>query len=466
MQFNLKKLILLAAFVALITSLITSLLRTEPNQLYTMVAFSSDGKRIAVQGKRNTQVFECRSEKRLCKFRVFSDITPEHVEFADNQHVLTFGFGKSQSGIYRTVRWHDSNTGLEVRSLPRMSTIEHFSPARDGFVYSNNGTKVISYFSRDPHKTDPTVTGNLQASFESIQGYYHTRPCLHAYYNGTPDELLTNKPSWAHVTEVKDLAGDQGKNPVVELAIRTRFNPEGNRFAVENQDVFSMHNRKTGNVLWQANVNEACRTQFSANGKFVGVETYGESPTVHVFDSETGKALMQRVTVRDYMGAPFAISNDGVLAISRTVESKSGVELWDVYSGKQVGRVGVTLETPNWKGPSVRYSAMFLFWCVLWVLVNKRRFEGSWYSRMAANYVAGVFIIVGFTASVVGLTWFIREFQESLKLYISFDYLLWGNPLFAIIAFLMGSFLILIPGLGMVLGRRPINASERKASRV
>lgn len=457
MNFNLKHLILIAIVVALLISFVTRTFEVELSQVYSTIAISPDGSKVAVQGKTNTQVFDCKTKKRLSKFKVFCDLTPEHVEFADDNHVLTFGFGPGDTGVCRTVRWHEFKSGLQVRAFPRMSTIEHFSPARDGFVYTNNGTREVSFHSLDPFEKKPLATNDINKIFGSTLGLYHSRPMLHGFYNGTAEDILTTEPSWPSTTEIEDLAGDGSVKAITDLAVRVRVAPDGTRFAVENKDVFSMH-EMSGKVLWKSTVKKPSRTQFSANGKFVGVETYGKSPTVFVFNTLTGKLRSKLVTARDQQGAPFAISNDGILAISRTGLSYSGVELWDTANNQQLGHVGVTLSKPNWLLPGLLNTMLFLIWCGAWVLAKKKLYKNSWHSRLASSWPCGIGLILGTALVFFAFAIFTYTVQDSILQNRSYY---WGNALFPALAIGVGTLVFVVPSLRTVLGRSPIGPQEK-----
>ncbi len=364
MKFNLKHLLLAALLIAIFAALISASMRVDVDQTYASIAFSPDSKTVVVQGTFNTQVFGVARGKKMAELDVFSAETPEHVEFVDDQHILSFGF--AHDGRPRAVRWHHWPTGRMIRHYEFTTLWEHFFPAHNGFLYANNLINEVRFYSSDPTKNLPLSKATYPSIFYS--GLLHQNPNTHAFYNGTAAEIQAAGPFWPQKMLIENLEGSREMKSPADLGVNLRVSPAGGSFSSEFKTWFSYHERTTGKTRWAHKIRGVQRCRFSQNGNYVGVEDRVER-NVYLFATDSGKQLLRLSTERDYMPIPFAISNDGKLVIARQMSSQGGLEVYDALAGRKLGEFGQTNSEARWIFVSLTFTAWLLAWSLAWVFV-------------------------------------------------------------------------------------------------
>ena len=368
MKFNLKQFIVIGLLAGLIVAIYSAAMQVEMDQTYSMIAFSPDGEKIAVQGTFSTQVFEVNGRK-MAAFDVYSAETPEYVEFADNQHLLSCGFSRLNPGPPK-VRWHELASRKLAREIELAQLHEHFTPALDGFLHTNNQTQEVIYYSRDPQQLKPLFHGRFRTlrNLTALQYHpYYQIPNHKAFFNIAAQNLRDER-------QIFDPELETSFKSLNEVLANVRISPQQQRIAIETPDGLTLYDIASGAKKWFHEGVKLQRARFSHGGRFIGCDCKIEGQNgVRIWDVETGKLLFSRISERNFMGTPFAISDQGLVAMAVADTSRDGIEIWDAKNGKLLHTIAVSNSQPERQSSQRTSFLLLLGWCVLWCWAQGRQ---------------------------------------------------------------------------------------------
>jgi serine/threonine protein kinase/WD40 repeat protein/Tfp pilus assembly protein PilF len=192
----------------------------------------------------------------------------------------------------------------------------------------------------------------------------------------------------ATAKRVQRLAPGGGAEP-----IRIAFNPKGGQLALVSQGVAQVHDLKTGKVLWQQPPSGVgpC-LEWHPDGKTLAVgETTTGGDVISLWDVATGKQIGKLEGMQG-AGIQCAFNHDGTLLAST---GWGGIlRLWDPLTGRQLFRTFASQVTPRFS-PDGRFLAGTVY-------ENKLRIweiaAGDEYRTVTANPVTGK---SGYTCSAI-----------------------------------------------------------------
>ena len=364
MNFTIKHILLVAVLIGIMAALISAARQSEPDQTYQSIAFSPDGKHLAVLGTRSTQIFDVSTGRKIARLNLFSTGFPDHVEFVDNETLFLVSWGTDGS-VRHAARWFRWRSGNLLRKLDVDPTYQHFATARGGFVFSDNSTSRTDFYLKDVDQAQ---------SLTSLLGYldpslFHVG--LGRHFNGTPNDLDLSLPAWTISTKVEDFENEKKLTPLIELAAQTKISPDGKFFVMEMTHSYSYHQESDGKTIWKEDIGYPTNSAFSPDGKFVSIEDRWGERKIVVFECESGKRIKE-FDLDHQFGAPITFSDQGMVAVCTHQTSSTGIEIWDLNSSTRIRTVGAT----NSEQESLRFSAFYTLWLLIWsiacVFVLKR----------------------------------------------------------------------------------------------
>lgn len=382
MKFNLKQLMFISVLIAIMAGFYSAAVRVEVDQTFSAVAFSPSGRRVAVQGSRNCQIFDAETGRRLATipYRGYD----QFIRFVDEDQIMLTGYPRNGSG--NAVVWYS----IEDQALVRSETLEHanylhFAPAIGGFLIQDGTTHSQKFYSNYASLIEPLYIRDFNNTVD--YGYYHDRTFGLSEFNGTVEDFKRFDPSKTDSSSGRGISDwevewpDGEMKPLKHFSRQILLAPDGKSFLWELSDGLAVHNRDSGRRLWFNKLGKLTNSEFSADGRFVLTANYDserDEAIVMVLDAESGK----RIWTSDIVdcdpdgaihGLPAAISSSGIAAISSSRKSGEGLKLIDISSGSQLFSLGITNSITYRIQIAFAFLALYLIWCIAYVLSIHRK---------------------------------------------------------------------------------------------
>lgn len=183
------------------------------------------------------------------------------------------------------------------------------------------------------------------------------------FYNRHPGN---NFDMWDSTGETFDFDLGAGEsNHLLRMSNGAVFGPNGS-FVITCRNEIAKFKWPSGEKQWSIPSEGICgRVRISSDGEQFAVVTgndySGEERILRVSDSYTGKKLSE-IKLSEKHGLGYTFSPDGKTVWTSAADEDHGLWQWDIASATILNRVGTQGRTPI----VLAYTAMFLFWAVLY----------------------------------------------------------------------------------------------------
>jgi WD40 repeat protein/serine/threonine protein kinase/tetratricopeptide (TPR) repeat protein len=278
------------------------------------VAFSPDGKHVALAGTGQVDVWDLASQRLVRSLRGHTYVVCE-VAFSPDGHYLASG------GVDKTIRVWDWTTGAELR------TLAHEAPVA-GLAFSPDGSQIASG-SGNALKLWSVPSGAELATFHG-----HQHPVYSVAFSPDGTQIASGSSDqtvklW-FATQNLQLTFQKSEAGVKCVA----FSPDGHAVASGgNPDKLQLWDPATGEELLSFEEHHKTGAiAFSPDGQRLATSDLGGE--VRVWDATTGRKLLTLPATGDAVWPSVAFSPDGhLLALA---DNHRSVKLWDATTGRRV----------------------------------------------------------------------------------------------------------------------------------
>ncbi len=367
-RFNIRQLLLLTMLIGILLAMIANARRQQPAQAFEAIAFSPDGKRIAIVGEENTQIIRLADKTLLGSVPIgFSGYGGRQVvSFVDDDTVALFSQGNRVAGPACGVYLYS----ISERKLITKTSIGPWGTVAIcpvGFAVRNRANNKLTFQLFAPGAK--LVSTNVRTSDDRIwlseSGQWVT--CFSDFHQSRGPNMPGPTPSseLLDLTNQKTETFDQPHSDAI-LA------PDGSRILLAGRSGANLLDRKTHAIIWRfelGNRAEDCR--FSSDGSLVAIQgtiennspnSFRREQFISILNANSGQEIL-RIDTNDRLRSAFVFSPDGkTIAVADSSDYFRGVQLWDISEGKMTGTVGGSKRIQL----LILYPILLLIWTLFW----------------------------------------------------------------------------------------------------